>query len=85
MEHNLDTTYCYNKDKHKNKIINYKPNDLATMSTVITKRNIILNREENHLNIHDSYLETKFIVSHNAGGVFENDANIRLVHYVMMA
>ena len=62
MKHNLDTTYCYNNDKHKNKIIKYKPYNLATMSTVITNINIILNREENHLNIHDYYLETEFIV-----------------------
>ena len=55
------------------------------MNTVNTNINIILNREENHLNIHDSYLEIEFLVSDNAGGVFRNNANIRLVNYGMMA
>ena len=55
------------------------------MNTVNTNINIILNREENHLNIHDSYLEIEFVVSDNAGGVFANNANIRLVNYGLMA
>ena len=55
------------------------------MITVNTNFNIILIREENHLNIHDSYLEMDFVVSDDAGGVFANDANIRLVNYGMMA
>ena len=50
------------------------------MNTINTNINIILNREENHLNLHDS-----FVVSDDAGGVFANDANIRLVTYGMMA
>ena len=33
----------------------------------------------------DSYLEIEFVVSDDAGGVFANDANIRLVNYGMMA
>ena len=82
---NLDTTYGYNNDIHKSKIIKYKPNNLATMNTVNTNINIILNREENHLNLRDSYLEIEFVVSDDAGGVFANDANIRLVNYGMMA
>ena len=85
MDFNLDATYGYNNDIHKSKIIKYKPNNLATMNTVNTNINIILNREVNHLNIHDSYLEIEFVVSNNAGGVFANDANIRLVYYGMMA
>ena len=85
MDFNLDTTYGYNNDINKSKIIKYKPNNLATMNTVNTNINIILNREENHLNIHDSYLEIQFVVSDDAGGVFANDANIRLVNYGMMA
>ena len=85
MDFNLDTTYGYNIDIHKSKIIKYKPNNLATMNTVNTNINIILNREESHLNIHDSYLEIEFVVSDDAGGVFANDANIRLVNYGMMA
>ena len=52
------------------------------MNTVKTNITIILNREENH---HDSYLEIEFNVSDNAGGVFANNANIRLVNYGMMA
>ena len=85
MDFNLDTTYGYNNDIHKSKIIKYKPNNLATMNTVNTNINIILNREENHLNLRDSYLEIEFVVSDDAGGVFANDANNRLVNYGMMA
>ena len=82
MNFNLDINYGYNNDIHKSKIIKYKPNNLATMNTNI---DIILTREENHLNLHDSYLEIEFVVSDDAGGVFANNANIRLVNYVMMA
>ena len=85
MDFNLDTTYGYNNDINKSKIKKYKPNNLATMNTVNTHINIILNREENHLNLRDSYLEIEFVVSDDAGGVFANDANIRLVSYGMMA
>ena len=87
MDFILDTTYGYNNDIHKSKIIKYKPNNLETMNTVNTNINIILNREENHLNIHDSYLEIDldFVVSDNADGVFANNANIPLANYGMMA
>ena len=85
MDFNLDTTYGYNNDIHKSKIKKYKPNDLATMNTINTNINIILNREENHLNLRDSNLEIEFVVSDDAGGVFANDTNIRLVNYGMMA
>ena len=85
MDFKLDTTYGYNNDIHNCKIIKYKPNNLATMNTVNTNINIILYREENHLNLRDSYLEIEFVVSDDAGGVFANDADIRLVNYGMMA
>ena len=85
MDFNLDATYGYINDIHKSKIIKYKPNNLITMYTVITNIDIILNREENHLNLHYSYLEIEFVVSDDAGGVFANNANIRLVNYGMMA
>ena len=85
MNFSLDTTYGYNNDIPKSSIIKYNPNKLATMNTVNTNINIILNREENHLNLRDSYLEIEFVVSDDAGGVFPNDANIRLVNYGMMA
>ena len=85
MDFNLDTTYGYNNDIHKIKIIKYEQTNLATMNTVKTNINIILNREENHLNLRDSYLEIEFVVSDDAGCVFANDANIRLVNYGMMA
>ena len=62
MDSNLDTNYEYNNDIHKSMFIKYKPNSLATMNTVNANINIILNREENHLNIHDSYLEIEFVV-----------------------
>ena len=81
----MDTTYGYNDNIHKSKIIKNKPNNLATMNTVNTNINIILNSEENHLSLRDSYLEIEFVVSNDAGGVFANDANIRLVNYGMMA
>ena len=55
------------------------------MNTVNTNINIILNREEDHLNLLDSYLEIEFVVSDDAGGVFANNANIRLLSYGMMA
>ena len=85
MDFNLDTTYIYNNDIHKSKIIKYKPNNLATMNAINTNINIILNREENHLNLRDSYLEIEFVVSDNAGVVFANNANIRLVNYGLIA
>ena len=81
----MDTTYGYNNDIHKSKIIKYKPNNLATKNTINTNINIILNREEKHLNLHDSYLEIEFVVSDDAGVVFANNTNIRLVNYGMMA
>ena len=85
MDLNLDTPYGYNNGIHKSKIIKHKPNNLATMYTINTNINIILNRGENHLNLHDSYLMIEFVVSDDAGGVFANDANIRLANYGMMA
>ena len=81
----MDAIYVYNNDIHRGKILKYKSYNLATMNTVNTNINIILNREENHLNIHDSYLDIEFVVSDNAGGLFANNANIRLCIYVMMA
>ena len=81
----MDTTYGYNNDIHESNNIKYKPNNLATRNTVNTNTNIILNREENHLNLHDSYLEIEFVVSDDAAGVFANNAKIRLVNYGMMA
>ena len=62
MHFKLDRTYGYSNDTNKSKIIKYKPNNLATMNTVNININIILNREENHLNKHDSHLETEFVV-----------------------
>ena len=85
MDFKMDTTYGYNNDIHKSKIIKYKPNNLATMNTINTNNNIILSREENHLNLRDSYLEIEVVVSDDASGVLVNDANIRLVNYCMMA
>ena len=81
MDFNLDATYGYNNELHESKIIKCKPNNIAMIS-VNTNIIIILSREENHLNIHGSYLEIEFVVSDNADGVF---ANIRLVNYGMMA
>ena len=55
MDDHLDATYGYHNDIHKNKIIKYNIKNLATMDIVNTNINIILNREENHLNIHEYY------------------------------
>ena len=85
MDFKLYTNYGYNKDIHKSKIRKYKANTLASMNIVNTNINIILNREENHLNSRDSYLEIEFVVLDNAGGVFANNANIRFVNYGMIA
>ena len=85
MDFNLDTTYGYNNDIHKSKIIKHKPNNLLTMNTFKTNINIILNRDENRLNIHHSYLAIEFVVSDNAGGVFANHYKIRLVKCGMIA
>ena len=85
MDFNLDITYGYINDIHKSRIIKYKPSNLATMNTVNTNINIIFNREENHLNLRDSYLEIEFVVLDDAGGVYANNANIRLVNYGMIA
>ena len=85
MDFNLNTTYGYYNDIHRSKIIKYKPNNLATMDTVNTNINIILNREENHLSLRDSYIEIEFVVLDDAGGVFANDANIRLFNYGLIA
>ena len=85
MNFNFDTTCGYNNIIHKSKITKHKHNNLALMNTVNTNIDIILNREENQLNLHDSYLEIEFVVSDAAGGVFANNANIRLVYYGMTA
>ena len=61
-----------------------KPNNLATMNTVKNNFNILNSGEENHLNIHESYLEIEFIVSVNGGGIISNDANVRVVNYGVM-
>ena len=55
------------------------------MNTVNTNFKIILNSQEKHLSLRDSYLEIEFFVSDNAAGVIANNVNIRLVHYGMMA
>ena len=55
------------------------------MNTVNTNINIMINREESHLKILDSYLEMEFVVSDNAGGVFGINANIRSVNSGMTA
>ena len=55
MVFNLVTTYGYNNDIHKSNNIEYKPNNLATMNTINTNINIILNRKENHLTLHLTY------------------------------
>ena len=57
--------------------VRFKPIKVAQMNTVNTIISIILKREENFLNMHDSCLEIKFIVSDNTGDIFGNDAKLR--------
>ena len=73
----------YNNDIHTSKIISYKPNNLATMNTVNNNINILISKE-NHLNIHESYLEIEFMVSDNGGGILATEASVRLVNYGVM-
>ena len=61
-------------------IASNKPHNLATMNTVNNSIKILINREENHLSIHESYLVVEFMVSDNGGGIIANDANDRLVN-----
>ena len=55
------------------------------MNSVNTDINIFLNREENHLNIHDSYLVIEFDKTKNDGIKLEYVGDIRLVIYGMLA
>ena len=55
------------------------------MKTVGNNINILISREENHLDIHESYLEKESMVSSNGGGIIANDANVRLVNYGVRA
>ena len=55
------------------------------MNTVNKNINVLIEREENHLNIHESYLEIEFMVSGNGGGIIANNANVRLVNYGVLA
>ena len=61
---NLETTYKNKNDKHKSKIKEYKPNNLAIMNIIYTNIIIILIRKKN-LNLDDSYLEIKIGVTFN--------------------
>ena len=85
MDFDMSKQYMYNNDIHNSKIISYKPNNLATMNTVNNNINILISREENHLNIHKCYLQIEFLVSGNGGGIIANVANARLVNYGVRA
>ena len=80
MNFETDKQYMYICDMHNSRIISYKSNNLATMNTVNFNISNLINRAENPWNIHESYLETKFNVSDNSGGIIANDANVRLVN-----
>ena len=47
----INKQYRYDNDIQKSEIISYKLNNLATRSTVNNSINVLINREENHLNI----------------------------------
>ena len=55
------------------------------MNSVNTDINIFLNREENHLNIHNSCFVIEFDKTTNDGIELEYVGNIRLVIYGMLA
>ena len=57
----------YDNDIHNSKIITYKQNNLANMKIFNKNIFILVSREENHLSIHETYLETEFNVSGNGG------------------
>ena len=51
----------------------------------INNINILISREENHLNIHEYQLEIDFLVSGNGGVIIANDAIVRLLNCGVMA
>ena len=55
------------------------------MNTVNNNFNFLNSREENRLNIPESYLDIEFNVSDNGSGIITNDTNVRLVNYGVMA
>ena len=71
----------YNTDIYNGNIIGYKPNSLAIMKTVNKNIIILISREDNHLNIHESYLQVEFMVSDNVDDIIANDATVKLVKY----
>ena len=71
----------YNFDIYIGNIIGYKPKSLAKMNTVNNNIIILISREVNHLNMHESYLQVEFMVSDNVGCIIANVANVRLVKY----
>ena len=76
----------YNNDILNSKIISYKPNNLATIKKTDSNNfNILIGREEYHLNILEFCLEIEFLVSGNGGGIIANDASVTLVNYGVMA
>ena len=58
----------HDNDIHNSNITIYKPNNLATKNAVNKNFNILNSREENHLNIQESYLVIEFNVSDNSVG-----------------
>ena len=85
MDFRLNTIFDFNNGVRKSYLIKFKPINPVTMNTENNNNAIILNREHNHLSIHDSYLEIEFVLSDNTVGVFGNDANIGLVNYGILA
>ena len=57
MEFGIFKQFIYNYDIHNSKTIIYKPKNLPTMNTVNNNINILISREENHLNKLEYYLE----------------------------
>ena len=53
MVFEIDRQFNYNKDILNSRIIGDKPTNLPTMNTANNEINILISREENHLNLHE--------------------------------
>ena len=71
----IDRISMFKNDIHNSKIISYKPNNLATMKTFNNNIIILINREVNHLILHESHLEIVFMVSDHADALISDGAN----------
>ena len=62
---------------HNSKIISQEPNNRAALYTVNNNINILVRKEENHLNFDDSYLEIEFLVPDHAVALKTKGDNVK--------